>query len=193
MSAYENAEAFLEDRRDFLEVHTVESEPGSHDIFLKLDGGYSVREEAEAVAESFAADIRSLLGNASGSVQMIRASELADPEPVDFSPWVLDPDTYVLRIEGVRRSVFDSPGDGYEVDLEECLTSAQVLDWIMQVAQKTWATDSIVAALIRGLDEVLNPQAFLCSFGRSQTLTKAKVRGLVKHAARPRKRAGEGV
>lgn len=190
-SIYANADAFLNDRRDFLEVRTIETDPGCHDIFLKLDGGYSVLEEAEAVAESFAVDVRHLLGKTGRTVRVIRASEVASPAPVDFRPWVLDPDTFVLRIEDVRRSVIDGPGDAYEVDLEECLTSAQVLDWIMQVAQKTWATDAVLAGLVRAVNEVLNPQAHLCSFGKPKTLTRAQVRALVDYAGPSQKRHRE--
>jgi hypothetical protein len=31
----------------------------------------------------------------------------------------------------------------YEVDLERCATPAEALDWIAQVAVKSWATDTI--------------------------------------------------
>lgn len=44
-------------------------------------------------------------------------------------------------------------------------SSAETLDWICQVAGKRWA-DDILARLVRALDDVLRPQARLCSFGR---------------------------
>jgi hypothetical protein len=53
-----------------------------------------------------------------------------------------------------------------EVDLSRCRTSAELLDWIYQVCQKTWATDAILAGLIRALE--LNPQATFCSFGKER-------------------------
>jgi len=53
----------------------------------------------------------------------------------------------------------------YEIDLHRCRTSAGVLDYICQVADKTWATDHVLASLVRQLDNVLDPQANLCSFG----------------------------
>jgi hypothetical protein len=55
--------------------------------------------------------------------------------------------------------------DDYEIDLETCTTSAAVLDWIMQVAGKTFATDHVLAALVRDLFWILAPQATLCSTG----------------------------
>lgn len=53
----------------------------------------------------------------------------------------------------------------YEIDLDRCSTSAQVLDWIAQVEGKMWATDRILAGLVRALDLVLSLQPTLCSFG----------------------------
>jgi hypothetical protein len=50
----------------------------------------------------------------------------------------------------------------YEVDLERCTTSAAVLDWIIQVSLKPWATDSILAELVHKLEEYLQPQQNLC-------------------------------
>lgn len=84
--------------------------------------------------------------------------------------WQLNSRTYVL--------VTRSPGYAYELDLELCLTSAQTLDWICQVAGKTWATDAVLAGLIRALDDVLQPQGTLCSSGRAKRLTQAEVRAL---------------
>jgi hypothetical protein len=54
---------------------------------------------------------------------------------------------------------------GYEVDLDRCTTSAQVLDWIAQVAKKTWATRKIIADLVLMLDRCLDLQANICSWG----------------------------
>ncbi|MFH1629661.1 MAG: hypothetical protein ABIE47_13180 [Pseudomonadota bacterium] len=56
------------------------------------------------------------------------------------------------------------PG-GYQVDLERCNTSAEVLDWIIQISKKTWATDEILSDLVRQLDQCLHLQKNLCSCG----------------------------
>ena len=100
--------------------------------------------------------------------------------PADWGPWRLDLATWVLYPVAPYR---------YEVDLEQCLTSAQVLDRIMQISQKTWADDATIAGLIRALDDVLNPQANLCSFGKPKTLTRARVRELARQAHESRERA----
>jgi hypothetical protein len=78
--------------------------------------------------------------------------------PKYWGPWCLDPTRLVLECYEGRRWV-------YEVDLEQCTTSAQVLDWIAQVAMKTWATDAVIAGLIRALDAVLDLQSNLCGMG----------------------------
>lgn len=53
----------------------------------------------------------------------------------------------------------------YYIDLERCRTSAAVLDWICQVAGKQWATNDVLADLVRALDDLLQPQATMCSGG----------------------------
>jgi hypothetical protein len=61
----------------------------------------------------------------------------------------------------------DERGYIYEIDLERCGTPAEMLDGIFQVQGKTWATADIVKDLLAALDDLLSPQAGLCSFGRS--------------------------
>jgi len=46
-------------------------------------------------------------------------------EGMSFGNWTFRPETFVLRHEKAR----------YEVDLARCTTSAEVLDWICQVAE----------------------------------------------------------
>jgi hypothetical protein len=91
-----------------------------------------------------------------------------------WGPWDIDRETFVLRL---TLGAYE-----YEVDLERCTTSAQVLDWICQVARKQWGGDhaAVVSGLVTALDDVLNPQAHLCSSGQSKRLTRAAVRKLVK-------------
>ena len=40
----------------------------------------------------------------------------------------------------------------YDVDLERCRTSAETLDWIAQVAGKTWCDDAALGQRIRDID-----------------------------------------
>jgi hypothetical protein len=98
---------------------------------------------------------------------------IAVPVPREWGPWRLDTRTWVLYPIRPYR---------YEVDLEECLTSAQVLDRIMQVAQKSWADDATIAGLARALADVLRPQGNLCPFGSSKRISRAKARELARDA-----------
>jgi hypothetical protein len=77
-----------------------------------------------------------------------------------FSGWWLDRECLCL--------VFTDEvlGEIYDVDLRRCRTSAEVLDWICQVAHKSWATDAVLAGLVRAINHYLDPQATLCGFGR---------------------------
>lgn len=116
---------------------------------------------------------------AARSLMLTPASEIpikgrGKPRP-EWGPWNLDGDVYVLWT--------DAPGYRYEVDLEQCTTSAQVLDWICQVARKEWpGRDRIIAGLVTAVDDVLTPQAHLCSCGQSGHLSKSAIRKLVTTA-----------
>jgi hypothetical protein len=101
--------------------------------------------------------------------------------PSDWGPWQLDTRTWVLYTTRPYR---------YEVDLEKCLDSAQVLDWIMQIAGKGWADDdTILAGLIRALHDVLDPQGQLCSGGMPKEITKARARELASRAKAQREQS----
>jgi PleD family two-component response regulator len=54
-----------------------------------------------------------------------------------------------------------------------------VLDWIMQVAKKSWADDEILASLVQALGYVLRPQATLCRLGKEQMLSLNELRQLL--------------
>lgn len=89
----------------------------------------------------------------------------------EIVPWTLDAERYVLEF------------DGYEVDLEEMRTSAEALDWIFQVAGKSWASDKVLAGLIFAIEGLLHPQETLCSGGASKSLTQAEIRARVDERA----------
>lgn len=76
-------------------------------------------------------------------------------------PWVYVPNQKIIDFRGIVNDM-EIP---YYIELERCGTSAQVLDWIVQISKKTWADDKCVANLVRILDDVLDLQANYCSFG----------------------------
>lgn len=61
-----------------------------------------------------------------------------------------------------------------------CLESAEVLDYLAQMAGKRWATPEVIAGLLIALDDVLNLQVHLCSFGVSTKTTVEAVRRRVR-------------
>lgn len=85
-----------------------------------------------------------------------------------MGPWALDISTFTLD------------HDDYQVDLEQCTTSTEVLDWIAQIATKQWATNEVIAGLVRAINDVLAPQANLCSGGKHLTLTGKQIRQPVR-------------
>ena len=84
-------------------------------------------------------------------------SNNAWPTPPKWGPWKYEEETLVLTI------------GRYEVDLEKMESSAQMLDRIMQVSTKQWATDAVVAGLIHALNDCFDPQRNFCSFGIERT------------------------
>ena len=53
----------------------------------------------------------------------------------------------------------------YYIDLDRMQTSAECLDWIFQIHRKSWITDQDRADLLHAIQDIINPQAALCSGG----------------------------
>lgn len=85
-----------------------------------------------------------------------------------WGSWKYHPNNFTLECR-------DERGFIYEVDLERCRTSAEMLDWIFQVNKKTWATAEIVKNLLDAFECLLSPQATLCSFGVSTSMNPREV------------------
>jgi hypothetical protein len=79
---------------------------------------------------------------------------------MEFGNWEFNKKNLTLRHSGA--------GKGYEIDLEECTTSAGVLDWIFQIESKTWASEEDLGYLVRALNVLLAPQDTLCSGGHEK-------------------------
>ena len=75
-----------------------------------------------------------------------------------WGPWVLDRKTLTITCED------------YEIDPERIDTSGEMLDFIMQIARKSWATDEVLANLVRALNDIIEPQAYLCSGGSQKKI-----------------------
>ena len=78
--------------------------------------------------------------------------------PTHWGSWSFMPETLVLVCEAAEAK-------GYEVDLERCTTSAEMLDWLCQVAEMDWATPDAVGNLVMAFSELLRPQTTVCPMG----------------------------
>ena len=82
-----------------------------------------------------------------------------------WGDWVLDPETLEIYLDNSRWSY-------YRVDLETMRTSAEMLDWIFQIhtlglfEEKPERMFDFICAL----DDLLKPQANLCSAGMNKTI-----------------------
>ena len=111
-------------------------------------------------------------------------------EPFMSSPWEFDEETLTLNLyetlpNGVERLE-------YQVDLERCANKSQTNDWIMHCVGKVWATDQVLAALVRDLYLYLGPT--IC-FGPGTTNPKETIRKEIPRAnalrgKRPKHKAG---
>lgn len=43
----------------------------------------------------------------------------------------------------------------YQVDVDEMTTSAEILDWIFQIEEKTWASSAVVGDFVAAIAEIL--------------------------------------
>lgn len=74
----------------------------------------------------------------------------------------------------LRTDTRELVGAGYPIDLETIETSAEMLDWIFQVAEKDWADAKLLGDLILALRDIFDPQSNLCSFGTSRQIDATK-------------------
>ena len=81
---------------------------------------------------------------------------LSKPLPERWGPWKIDP---------VRRAIFyDGPHD-YWLPLAQTNNSAEVLDWIVQLHEKSWATPEDIGNLVAALDDIFDLQNNICGCG----------------------------
>ena len=96
----------------------------------------------------------------------IRSAEAANRKSRERRQWR----RWHLHVRTQELVYRDQRGDRYAIDLERCATSAQVLDWLMQMRGKSWCSTTDIGYLADAFRDILDPQANLCSFGASKTL-----------------------
>jgi len=86
-----------------------------------------------------------------------------------WGKWVFDRKNCTLT--------YDPERTGYEIDLEEIHTSAEMLDWVFQLWNKIWIQEDDpqgIADLIAAFDDLLYPQSNYCSFGKDKRVLNPK-------------------
>lgn len=76
--------------------------------------------------------------------------------------------------------------NGYEINLAECRTPAGLLDWIFQIRPKNWADANEIATLLEAFEDIIEPQASLCSAGVAKSLTREQMTSLVESTQKRR-------
>jgi hypothetical protein len=75
-----------------------------------------------------------------------------------YGPWKFD----------ARKLTLTHIKEDYEVNVTDMTNSAKMLDWIFQVSNKAWCSREDAGHLLDALDNLLDPQANLCSFGENK-------------------------
>ena len=90
------------------------------------------------------------------------------PSPADghwWGPWRYNADTLALEY-------YDEDGKyRYGVDLQRCNSSAEVLDWIFQLADKVWCGYECTGHLVQAIRDLLNRD--FCSGGQDRPFDAA--------------------
>lgn len=80
-----------------------------------------------------------------------------------YGPWEFDSENLTLTHEG------------YEIDLETIDSPAEMLDWISQLAQKSWITPDALGHLVLAFEDIFSPQANLCGSGVPKTINATEL------------------
>lgn len=94
-----------------------------------------------------------------------------------WGPWRLDKEKEILWQE--------HKGQHTDwIDLDRCTSSAEVLDTIIHFSRKFDGDggEVAIAGMVRALDEVIDPMANLCSFGKSTTMKPKRLSEVIANA-----------
>jgi hypothetical protein len=94
---------------------------------------------------------------------------------------------WFLNTNGPVLSVDFGEAEQYWIPLDGPITAAGTLDWIAQIAGKSWAAAADVGDLVRSLDYLLEFQENLCGFGRAGAIEDPELLALqrIEHSALP--------
>ena len=82
------------------------------------------------------------------------------PEPKKTGSWLFVPENLTIGFYNHGSQIAS-----YEVDIESCNSSAAILDWIAQLAEKRNYSDAEIGQLVRTMNTVLRFQWHFCGWG----------------------------
>ena len=81
---------------------------------------------------------------------------------INWGRWNLDPRQLTLEIEKFG-------GDLYLIPLMKCNSPVEILDWIVKLRRKPWATRQDISDLVDALDDLLDLEENYCGSGLDWT------------------------
>jgi len=91
-------------------------------------------------------------------------------EGLDETPMPTHGDTWGNWWYDQKNRVLEHRTSHYYVILKQCGNSANVLDWIAQIKDKSWATAKDLGDLVTALDDILGLQGNICGGGTDHRL-----------------------
>jgi hypothetical protein len=109
-----------------------------------------------------------------------------DPYQGKVRKVTFEADSHMVNVDlsNLTLNIFNGGREVYYIDLERCLSSAQVLDWICQISGKTWAIPALLGLIVKVLDACLYPQANLCSCGIDKTISSENLKRIIQSRMR---------
>lgn len=81
--------------------------------------------------------------------------------------------TFNTKTAALETVIAPATGAIYQIRLEEMRNSAQTLDWIYQVAEKTWASASDIGDLVRAISYIFGRD--VCSGGVDKVINTEEI------------------
>jgi hypothetical protein len=97
-----------------------------------------------------------------------------------YGPWKFRRDNCTLEMTG---PAYPGGSNPYYIDLDRCCTPEEMLDWVFQINGKEWGAPEVVKSMLDAFDDLVAPQASLCSFGQ-----RSVIKNMGKHLDREERR-----
>jgi hypothetical protein len=85
-------------------------------------------------------------------------------EGTTSGPWTFLPDVCIVEHT-----------NGYYIDISDLSSAAQILDWVIQLADKTWCSHEDIGRLVRLLNSILKIQGNYCPGGADRRVASVRM------------------